>query len=296
MPLVSVVITTYNRADLVGDAIDSVLDQSYENLELIIVDDASTDDTQSVIEQYNDERMTYVKHDTNQHLSAARNTGIKMSSGKYISFLDDDDVWKKTKLERQVEKFENASDQFGLVYCWMDYYNNGKVIKERHPTLRGDIYPRPLSSQPLGNGSTWLVRADVFEVVGNFDEDIHRGVDGDFLRRLCQEYHVDYVPEVLVVYRVGHGSSRITAEDEEGIKTAIESESSKIEKYKLEFQNFPKQEAIVRAKMGWRWTQIGEWQNAFSEFKHAVRLGYTCSTVYFYMILVVYHFLKDSFE
>lgn len=294
MPLVSVVITTYNRAELVEDAIDSVLAQTYTNFELFVVDDASTDNTESVIDQYDDDRLTYVCHESNKHLSASRNTGIELSSGEYIAFLDDDDEWIETKLERQISRFEDVSDQVGLVYCWMDYYDNGKVIKENRPNLNGNIHPRTLSGQPLTNGSTWLIKAEVFNTVGRFDETIYRGVDGDFLRRVCKECNVNYVPEVLVIYNVGHGSRRITAEDKDGFQAAIEGEQKKLQKYKSEFEKYPTQEAIVRAKIGWRRTQLGEWRGAIVEFSRAIKLGPTCSTVYFYMGVTMYHTIKSS--
>ena len=291
-PSVSVVITTYNRCELVGDAIESVLAQTYSDFELFVVDDASTDDTQAVVESHDDNRLTYVRHETNRHLSAARNTGIKRANGKYIAFLDDDDEWVETKLERQIKRFEAASEQVGLVYCWMDYYEGDEVIEEYHPTLRGDIYPTTLGRQPLSNGSTWLVRAEVFDGVGGFDEDIRRGVDGDFVRRVCREYHVDVVPEVLTIYNVGHDSRRITGEDEDSIRAAIEGQQTKFRKFGSSFEQYPTQEAIVRAKIGWRRTQLGEWRNGIAEFDQAIRLAPTCPTVYYYVGVTVFHALK----
>lgn len=291
-PPVSVVITTYNRCELVGDAIESVLAQTYSDFELFVVDDASTDDTQAVVESYDDDRLTYVRHETNRHLSAARNTGIERANGEYVAFLDDDDEWVETKLERQVERFEKASERVGLVYCWMDYSEGDDVIAEYHPTFRGDIYPRTLGRQPLGNGSTWLVREEVFDAVGGFDEHIRRGVDGDFVRRACKEYHVDVVREVLTVYNVGHGSRRITGEDDDSIRAAIEGQRTKFRKYGPAFRDYPTQEAIVRAKIGWRRTQLGEWRNGIAEFDRAIRLAPTCPTVYYYVGVAVFHALK----
>jgi glycosyltransferase involved in cell wall biosynthesis len=262
---------------------------------VIVVDDASTDDTEDVVATYEDDRLNYVRHETNQHLSAARNTGIKIASGTHIAFLDDDDEWINTKLEKQVHQMERTGERVGLVYCWMDYYDGEAVVRECHPTISGDIYEKTLSGQPLGNASTWLVATDVFDNVGCFDEEMRRGIDGDFLRRACREYHVDYIPEVLTVYNVGHDSRRITSEDEESLRLAIEhGQSRKFEKYGSEFEKYPKRKAIVRAKIGWRRTQLGEWRNGIADFDRAVRLAPSCTTVYFYMGVAVYHLIRRT--
>lgn len=290
-PLVSVVIPTYNRADLVGKAIESVLKQTYKNLELIVVDDASTDDTERVVTGYNDDRLQYVQHETNKHVSAARNTGVDIASGEYIAFLDDDDEWLETKLEKQVSKAERTSDRVGLIYCWMDYYDGDTVVRECHPTIVGDIFEETLGRQPLGNISTWLVKADVFDSVGVFDEDIKRGNDGDFLRRVCCKYHVAKVPEMLTVYNIGHSSERITGEDEDSLRAAIEGQQTKLRKYGPAFAKYPDQEAIVRAKVGWRLTQLGSWRDGIREFGRAIRLAPTCKTVYYYIGVALYYAL-----
>lgn len=99
IPTVSVVIPTYNRAHLVGRAIQSVLNQTYQDFEIIVVDDGSTDNTEEVVKSFNDPRIRYIRHDQNRGGSAARNTGIKMARGEYIAFQDSDDEWLPEKLE-----------------------------------------------------------------------------------------------------------------------------------------------------------------------------------------------------
>ena len=96
-PLVSVILPTYNRARLVSRSINSVLKQTYNNFELIIIDDGSTDNTKQIINSFNDNRIVYLKHNHNKHASAARNTGIAKSKGELIAFLDDDDQWLPKK-------------------------------------------------------------------------------------------------------------------------------------------------------------------------------------------------------
>ena len=122
-PLVSVIVPTRNRANLVARAIQSVLDQTYRHIECIIVDDGSSDETRQVVEEFTDERLVYLRHETQRHASAARNTGIAYSRGELIAFLDDDDEWMSRKLEKQVELLLSLHEKVGMVYCWMDYFD-----------------------------------------------------------------------------------------------------------------------------------------------------------------------------
>ena len=118
-PTGSVIIPTYNRARMVDRAIQSVLSQTYQDFEIIVVDDASTDNTQEVVKEcmFRDKRVRYIKHEKNKGGSAARNTGIKNEHGEYVGFLDSDDEWLPTKLEKQIELFRKRCNSVGAVYC-----------------------------------------------------------------------------------------------------------------------------------------------------------------------------------
>ena len=115
--LVSTIIPTHNRSKMLNRSINSVLNQTYSAIECIVIDDGSTDNTVDVIETQKDDRLIYVSHKSNRGASAARNTGIRHSNGEYISFLDDDDEWLPTKLEKQVELLTNLPNKIGMVYC-----------------------------------------------------------------------------------------------------------------------------------------------------------------------------------
>ena len=119
-PKVSVIIPTYNRAGLLPRAVNSVLSQTYDDYEIIIVDDCSTDNTRDVIAAFTDPRVLSIRHQTNRRQSASINTGISNARGEYIAFLDDDDEWLPAKLEKQVAILDSSSSNVGLVYCWMD--------------------------------------------------------------------------------------------------------------------------------------------------------------------------------
>lgn len=287
-PLVSVIIPTYNRSDLLLRAIRSVLEQTYKNVECIVVDDASIDNTEVVVRQFTDDRLIYLRHETNRHASAARNTGIAYAKGDLIAFLDDDDEWMSRKLEKQVELLLSLHEKVGMVYCWMDYFDQkGNLIKEHHPKLKGYVFHDVLYVQRLGGCPTLLVRRDVVEKVGGFDETLPRGNDGDFIRRVCRQYEVDYVPESLVKVYVGHGKGRISTRlDREGIIVAIRSLETRLVKFKGELKHYPREHANILARKGYFYSLLPDYGGSLRLFLKAIRL-YPASPI-------VYSFFKKS--
>ena len=272
--LVSCIITTYNRANLLSRAINSVLNQTYKLLECIVVDDASTDFTSEVVKAYsNDPRLLYVRHKKNKHLSATRNTGIRSSQGGLIAFLDDDDEWLPDKIEKQVNCFVSASPNVGLVYCWFDVYRNTKVIGTRRPKLRGYIFDNLLVSQPLGNGSTLLVRREVIEHVGCFDESLKRGIDGDFIRRVGQYYEIEVVQEVLVHYFVDHdGNPRITGTDRKSLLDGVKSHEIKLQKFSVELNSKPYLKSALLSEISLFYAKLGMINDCIENFGLAMKI------------------------
>src|SRR5438034_8399752 len=117
MSRVSVIIPTYNRARYLSDAIRSVVNQTFQDFEIIVIDDCSQDQTRIATDSFKDQRIKYLTHDSNRGEAAARNTGIQKSTGSYIAFLDDDDQWAPEKLQLQIQIFEQSATKVGLVYC-----------------------------------------------------------------------------------------------------------------------------------------------------------------------------------
>ena len=257
-PLVSVIIPTFNRAELVPRAIKSILGQSYANFECIIVDDASTDNTKKVVSSIKDERIIYLRHQENRHASAARNTGIKNARGEFIAFLDDDDEWLSTKLEKQVSLILQLPLKVGMIYCWMNYYENEKLTLQHHPTIKGSVFPLVLDQQRLGGCPSLLIRKKVFEYVDGFDEFIRRGNDGDLIRRICMKYEVDFVPEVLVKVNVQNDYSSIGSNNKESIKNAINGQKVKLIKFGNELKTLPKQKSNIYSYIGYHYYQLGK--------------------------------------
>jgi glycosyltransferase involved in cell wall biosynthesis len=263
-PLVSVIVPTHNRAHLLPRAISSVLGQSYHHLECIVVDDGSTDETEQVVNQFTDDRLVYLRHETNRHASAARNTGMAYSNGELIAFLDDDDEWLAKKLEKQVSILLELPENVGMVYCWMDYFDQrGNLIREHHPRLRGYVFPYVLDAQRLGGCPTLLVRREVVVDVRGFDESLPRGNDGDFIRRVCRKYLVDLVPEVLVHVHVGH-RGRISGSSAQDLHNVITGGETKLRKFGWELKKLPEAHTNVLLKLAVTYQALGNNRQALS--------------------------------
>ncbi|WP_152053995.1 glycosyltransferase family 2 protein [Tautonia marina] len=207
-PAVSVVIATYNYGRYLAGAIDSVLAQTFADFEVVVVDDGSTDQTPEVIRRYlEDSRIRYLRH---EHLGQPRtkNAGIRAARGRYVAFLDADDRWLPSKLEKQVALFEvDPNPQIGVVYSrrgWIDDQDRPIHRGERTP-LRGDVLA-PLFHRPFVCFSSSMVRRSVLDEVGLFDETTQYSIDYDLWLRIALKYHFDFVDEPLILYRTGHAN------------------------------------------------------------------------------------------
>jgi len=206
MPRVSVVIPTYNRADLISETIDSVINQTYRNYEIIVVDDGSTDDTPAILGRYG--KHIRVIRQENQGEGEARNTGIRAAQGEYVAFLDSDDLWRPAKLEKQMDLLAR-SPQVAWVYC--DAYvfesKTGKIMrlisKGNHP-YEGQVAGRLLTCNFIPS-PTPMIRRSVFDEMGFFNKSLI-GVDWDMWLRIATRYPIRRAPEVLAGYRIHQGS------------------------------------------------------------------------------------------
>lgn len=203
---VSVVIPTYNYAGHIGRAIRSALAQTRPPNEIIVVDDGSTDETQSVLAQFGD--SIKVIRQCNSGPSAARNTGAALATGDLLAFLDADDEWRLDKLEKQTACMI-ADPKVGVVNCGLRYVaEDGSATRELTIGFSGDI-PRQmllLEGPSALNGSSLLVRRHLFDSVGGFDPRLRIAEDWDFLLRAGGRSRVAFIPEALVFYHV-HGGS-----------------------------------------------------------------------------------------
>lgn len=207
--MVSVIIPTYNRARYIREAVDSVLAQTYNNTEIIVVDDGSTDNTKEILNHYGS-KIRYI-YQKNSGPSASRNKGIKQSNGEVIAFLDSDDIWLPEKLELQV-KLIQQSQNIGLVSGGIYMADaSGKIIsdpiiKRNYENRRSFIRELMVHNIVTGGGSTALIKKKCFDELGLFNEDLWIGEDWNMWLRIAKQYEVKFVEKPLVKYRI-HGSN-----------------------------------------------------------------------------------------
>ncbi len=196
--MISVVITVYNRLELLPRTMRSVLNQTYGNLEIIVVDDGSSEDVKSVLDKIDDNRICYIRHNMNRGVAAARNTAIKAAHGKYVTFLDSDDEWSEKKIERQIVDLSEHGTEKRVSYCLSEIYldSESKVLKQRTFSLEGDILHQLLCGCVIGLNSIMLPREFMPEV-GEFDERLKMHSDWEFLIRLSSHFRFSCVREIL---------------------------------------------------------------------------------------------------
>jgi glycosyltransferase involved in cell wall biosynthesis len=198
MARVSVIIPTYNRRHLLGRAIESVLKQSHRDLRLIVVDDASTDGTPAFLQGLRDPRVEVVRHERNLGAAAARNTGIRRADSEFVAFLDSDDEWLERKLERQLEAFEAADPELGVVFT--RFQKIGWRYEPHVARWDGDIRDRILIQNCVGTASTAMLRSACFQDGLEVDTDLVASEDWDLWIRLSERWRFRYLPQTLVHY------------------------------------------------------------------------------------------------
>lgn len=202
--LVTVVIPTYHRPDRISRAVLSVLMQTYQPIEIIVVDDngkgtSFAESTKSALEQYIcKHQLTYICNSKNSGGSYSRNVGLNMSSGKYISFLDDDDEIAPTKIEKQVQLLSKLDDSFSACYTlYHKIMKNGDVYRSNE-RVSGDVYKYALSkSIYIGSGSNLLVKTEVAKSIGGYDITFQRNQDLEFMTRVLKGHKLGFVDEDL---------------------------------------------------------------------------------------------------
>jgi len=203
-PTVSIIIPTYNRAHLVGRAIRSVLNQTYQDFEIIVVDDASIDNTEEVVKSFEDNRIRYIRHEKNKGAAAARNTGIKAARGEFIAFQDSDDEWLPEKLEKQMDIFQDLSKEIAVVYTDILKVEKGKTFHERDPSImpeEGAICKKRIDFRVKGIFlQSSVIRKESLITVGMLDENLQRYHDLDLFIRLATKYSFYHIDEPLVRY------------------------------------------------------------------------------------------------
>lgn len=266
VPLVSVIIPTYNRAHLISRSIQSVLNQTFKDIELIVVDDGSKDNTDEIIQAIDDPRVIYLKHQTNRGVSAARNTGIKAARGEFIAFQDSDDEWLPNKLEKQLAKFkEDKIGDLGLVVC-----EKFAIIRDtkRYKSRKGmALNYTKLISHFLGYGIAthcFLLRRELVASELYFDESLRAWEEWDLLFRISRICSIDIVHEPLVKQYI-HGEDHVDIPS-----NRIPAKKALLRKYATELESNPRGFSYAQWQIALDYFRIGEISQAKHHLKKAI--------------------------
>lgn len=223
--LVSVVIPTYKRAGLLVKAIDTVLGQTYKNIELLVVNDNNKGDEYSkklyeIINSYTDSRLHLVEQEKHINGAAARNAGIRAAKGEFIAFQDDDDYWEPQKIEIQVSLLKSLDESWGAVSCLMRIYSHDNLIQSTMPYRDGSILLDLLDRKTsMGTGSL-LIRREALDNSGYFDEALKRHQDLQLFARLADKYKIKLIRLYLHNRENKDNQNRPSAEQLKEIKSA----------------------------------------------------------------------------
>ncbi len=198
-PLVSIVLPTYKRAHVLKSAIQSVLNQTYTNLELIVVDDNSPDDTREAVASFDDTRIRYVRNEPNLKLPRALNRGFSLARGAYLTWTSDDNLYGKTAIQRMVEALQGG----GCDFIYADYYlfadldATGRPLDIHHDKLPGKV------QLEKGNhiGACFMYTREVYEAVGEYDPELFLVEDYDYFMRIAKRFRLCHIPEPLYYFR-----------------------------------------------------------------------------------------------
>lgn len=205
--MISIIIPTYNRAELLKAAVMSALKQTYLDTEIIIVDDGSTDHTSKVVKQlqvdFSQKKIRYIKQAENQGAAVARNTGILAAKGEYIAFLDSDDVWMEEKLLKQMQVLQAQEEDTAMIYCEYIYHDiHGKEgispSRELKPEIKSGNMLLPLLAIPMIGTPTMLIKKRCLLAVGMFDASLRSLEDYELSLRIAKRYKIAFLPEPLM--------------------------------------------------------------------------------------------------
>ncbi len=263
--LISVIIPTYNRKEKLSKSIASVLQQSYKHIEVLVVDDASTDGTEEFFKEKKDPRLRYIRYETNRGACYARNYGAALARGELLAFQDSDDLWHHDKLEKQYKRL--IANQAELCFCGMNRISEkGSRFYFPVHSFKSEHMLEAFLSENRAGTQTMLMYRNVWEKL-KFDESIERYQDWDFGIRAAAEFTLCYLPEALVESAVGKDS----------ISTRVASYPHLYRLYDKHadlYRQYPGSEAVMNRRMGKRVHQVNP-TLAAKHFKKSFKLSYS---------------------
>ncbi|SFV02795.1 glycosyltransferase family 2 protein [Butyrivibrio sp. INlla21] len=218
--LVSVIIPTYKRTDTIIRAVDSVINQTYNNIECIVVNDNEVGDKYSIelnkiLEDYIcNEKIVFLNQEHHKNGAAARNYGIRHAKGEYIAFLDDDDWWKLDKISKQVEFIKKQAEECAVVSTLVEFYKNNKLVRRTIPYKGGNVYKEVLGREIDVTTCSILVKHSCLDETGYFDENLRRHQELQLLTNLTFKYTLELLDLPLLCVDVDDSSNRASGSEE----------------------------------------------------------------------------------
>lgn len=288
-PMVSVILPTYNRSAILGKSIKSVLDQTFQDFELIIVDDGSNDNTADVVKKFEDKRIKYIKKQTNKGAASAMNTGIRTSKGYFVSIQNSDDIWLPEKLETEIKAFQKAGPRVGVVYVGAYRIFNGKKFYVPSPRVKkkeGKIHNQILKGNFV-NGLS-LIKKDCLEKVGLYDDSLPGLEDWELYIRLSKYYDFKFVDRPLIMAKFSPDSLSIVP------SISIDSTKMILKKHFKEFNRNKKALSMNYGLLGY-WSFLdGEIKIGRKYYKKAIKLQ--PFKLQFYPPLIISFFGQKTFN
>ncbi len=269
MTTISAIIPTYNREARLVRAVESVLHQTYDDLDVVVVDDHSPKPAEEVLMNSNLDldSVTIHRHEKNQGGNGARNTGINLAAGEYLAFLDDDDEWVESKIERQMNAIQSSDAE--AVYTGVKQVRNGNVVAIKEPDTTGEITP-DLLKRPFGGFSSICVSADIFNYIDGMDEDLPSWQEWDFYLRVSEVAKFTSVPQPLVRQHLHDGeriSGNYDTKRDVTVPMFLDKHLERAERHGVldEFQ------ATLAAELGWAAISNEEYFDARLNFLESIK-------------------------
>jgi len=299
MPKVSVIIPTHNRAEYLRNAIESASKQTFQDLEIIVVDDNSTDHTAEVVEGFENRKIKYIRKNVKKGPSAARNTAILESKGKYIAFLDDDDEWVPNKLQEQIKLLDRSK----LKICGV--YSNRLVLERatkrlisanpQADKLKGNLLSQLLIGSPI-HTSTVLLKKRCLDEIGLFDETMSYMEDRDLWIRLSLKYDFEYINDPLsiaYVHKQGHLS--------ESLEGQTAGREKLLQKYSNLFSQNKKSWSKLHLLQGAQYCQLKNMKKGRKNILKGIKINPFNFEAYLHLLSSIfgqsaYQFLRKSFR
>jgi glycosyltransferase involved in cell wall biosynthesis len=282
MPRISVITPTYNRHDMIGRAIESVLRQTFTDWEMLIVDDCPTKPAEVIVRRYNDPRITYIKHDSNKGGAEARNTAMRASSGDFFCFIDDDDEWLPNALEILFGAVKDTPPEVGFCFASIEMdYSNGKKVRTHVPEVVADYHERALRNFSGFIGQGLIVKRAVYEDVGGWDPALPSHQEIEWVIRMTKKYKACGVDKPVVHIFINDGHARIG----NNLPKRILGREILLERYKDDFAAHPKYLARHLFLLAMWCREIGDHAKARSKLRRVYALDHSLRTFAHYLLL-----------